>query len=197
MRWRSRLKGELDRDALVRALDAMVARHETLRTTFPQVDGVPVQRIAPAAESRFPLVELDFSAHPAADEALVALLTEEAAAHFDLDGRAYKVIRQVERQARLNPEQLTDIYVSGPRNELVPLGAVATLREQVRPRSLNRFQQLNAIKISGVATRSLDGALTALETAAAELLPPHEGFHIRGRNRDLNRPGYQYERETE
>ena len=35
-----RLRGELDREALIRTLDGMVARHETLRTTFAQVDGV-------------------------------------------------------------------------------------------------------------------------------------------------------------
>src|SRR5829696_2572759 len=34
-----RLKGELDRNALVRALERVVARHEALRTTFAEVDG--------------------------------------------------------------------------------------------------------------------------------------------------------------
>ncbi|HEU0016395.1 MAG TPA: amino acid adenylation domain-containing protein, partial [Longimicrobium sp.] len=56
---RQRLRGPLDRAALVRALDALVARHETLRTTFTQVDGVPGQRIAPAEASRFHLVQHD------------------------------------------------------------------------------------------------------------------------------------------
>ena len=45
-----RLRGALDRGALERALDAIVARHEALRTTFAAVDGEPVQRIAPAGE---------------------------------------------------------------------------------------------------------------------------------------------------
>ena len=36
-------------EALERALDAMVARHEALRTTFVEVDGDPVQRIAAEA----------------------------------------------------------------------------------------------------------------------------------------------------
>ena len=51
--------GELDRAALRRALDRIVARHEALRTTFAVVDGEPVQRIAPAEESPFHLVEHD------------------------------------------------------------------------------------------------------------------------------------------
>ncbi len=40
-----RVEGELDLDALGRALDAVVRRHEILRTRFPAVDGVPVQDV--------------------------------------------------------------------------------------------------------------------------------------------------------
>ena len=43
-----RLQGDLDRAAMKRALDRLVARHEALRTTFAAVDGRPVQRIAAA-----------------------------------------------------------------------------------------------------------------------------------------------------
>ncbi|HEX2094410.1 MAG TPA: amino acid adenylation domain-containing protein, partial [Longimicrobiaceae bacterium] len=47
VRRRLRLRGELDRLALVRALDRIVARHEALRTTFAVVQGEPEQRITP------------------------------------------------------------------------------------------------------------------------------------------------------
>src|SRR5262245_11234381 len=43
-----RLRGRLDTDALERALAAMVARHEIMRTVFPLADGEPVQAIRPA-----------------------------------------------------------------------------------------------------------------------------------------------------
>src|SRR5687767_6028867 len=49
--WRWRLRGELDREALRRALERIVARHDALRTTFRVVDGEPDQRIAPVEES--------------------------------------------------------------------------------------------------------------------------------------------------
>ncbi|HEU0055422.1 MAG TPA: amino acid adenylation domain-containing protein, partial [Longimicrobium sp.] len=84
MRTRLRLRGELDHDALVRALDGLVARHEALRTTFAQVDGVPEQRIAPA-DSGFHLVEHDLGAESNAEAELGRLLAEEAGARFDLE----------------------------------------------------------------------------------------------------------------
>src|SRR6185436_12207683 len=80
-----RLPGELDRGALVRALDRIVARHEALRTTFPAVDSEPVQRIAPAEESAFRLVEHDLQASPDAEDELRRLMSAEASAPFDLE----------------------------------------------------------------------------------------------------------------
>ena len=43
-----RISGPLDFEALTAALDDVVARHESLRTTFPDTDGVPFQRVVPA-----------------------------------------------------------------------------------------------------------------------------------------------------
>ncbi|HEX8242306.1 MAG TPA: condensation domain-containing protein, partial [Longimicrobium sp.] len=81
---RQRLRGELDRAALVRALDALVARHEGLRTTFAQVDGVPEQRIAPA-DAGFRLREHDLDGRADADAELGRIMAEEAGAPFDLE----------------------------------------------------------------------------------------------------------------
>jgi multidrug efflux pump len=104
---------------------------------------------------------------------------------FSIDGRAYKVIAQVERSARLTPDQLTDIHVSGPDGKLIPLDTIATIREGVEPRSLNRFQQLNAIKISGVAPRSVNDGLKVLEDAAAKVMPPGSRTDYTGESRQL------------
>jgi amino acid adenylation domain-containing protein len=79
-----RLRGELDRGALVRSLDRIVARHEALRTSFPTVDGEPVQHIAPVEGSGFRLVEHDLHAAPDAEDGLRRLVQDEASASFDL-----------------------------------------------------------------------------------------------------------------
>ena len=44
---------------------------------------------------------------------------------FNIAGRSYKVIPQIKRGNRLNPEQLQNIYITGPTGQLVPLGTVA------------------------------------------------------------------------
>jgi amino acid adenylation domain-containing protein len=53
-----RLVGPLDEAALGRALSEIVRRHEMLRTTFPSVDGRPVQRVAPPNEAVLPVIDL-------------------------------------------------------------------------------------------------------------------------------------------
>ncbi len=108
---------------------------------------------------------------------------------FNIAGRSYKVIPQVQRISRLNPDQLTDIYVTGPDGQLLPLSAVATLNNSTGPRSLNRFQQLNAVKISGVAIRPLDEALRFLEDEAAKLMPKGYVIDYTGESRQLRQEG--------
>jgi amino acid adenylation domain-containing protein len=99
---RLRLRGELDRGALVRALDTIVARHEALRTTFVQVDAEPAQRIAPVAESAFRLLDHDLAGlgEAAAEAELLRLMAEETGAPFDLERGP--LIRG--RLARLGPD---------------------------------------------------------------------------------------------
>ena len=97
---------------------------------------------------------------------LGAMLGGSFVNRFNISGRSYKVIPQVQRADRLNPEQLKNIYVTGPNGQLVPLSTVASLHRSTVPRSLNRFQQLNAVKISGVPVRPLNEALTFLEDQA-------------------------------
>ncbi len=111
---------------------------------------------------------------------------------FNIAGRSYKVIPQIQRVDRLNPDQLANIYVTGPNGELVPLGTVATIRNTTVPRSMNRFQQLNAVKISGVPVRPLDEALRFLEDAAAAILPQGYVIDYTGESRQLRSEGNKF-----
>jgi multidrug efflux pump len=116
---------------------------------------------------------------------LSAMLGGNFVNRFNLDGRSYKVIPQIERVGRLNVDQLKDIYITGPGGKVIPLGSVASIKSGVEPRTLNRFQQLNAVKISGMAPRSIDGGLKVLEEAAAKVLPPGGHVDYTGESRQL------------
>ena len=79
-----RLRGVLDRAALAAALDALVARHEVLRTRLVGVGGEVFQRIGPP-DGGFGLVTEDLTGRPDSDERLVELQRREFGAEFDLD----------------------------------------------------------------------------------------------------------------
>jgi multidrug efflux pump len=111
---------------------------------------------------------------------------------FSIAGRSYKVIPQVLRAERITPEQLKDLYITGPKGQLISLGTIAKLHDTVTPRGLNRFQQLNAVKLSGVAIRPLDQALRFLETEAAKLLPQGYKLDYTGESRQLRTEGDKF-----
>jgi multidrug efflux pump len=111
---------------------------------------------------------------------------------FNIDGRSYKVIPQIKRAGRLNADQLQDIYIKGPEDKLIQLSTVATLEDSVQPRSLNRFQQFNAVKMSGVYMGPLDQGLSFLEDAAAEILPDGYRVDYDGESRQLRTEGNKF-----
>lgn len=80
-----RLPGPLHAPALARALTEVLRRHEAWRTTFEEVDGVPVQRIHPPAPFELPIVDLSAAPGPERWDRALALATEEARRPFDLE----------------------------------------------------------------------------------------------------------------
>src|SRR5579864_4013210 len=82
-----------------------------------------------------------------AGQDLSTLLGGNYVNRFSIQGRSYKVIPQVKRVERLTPEQLSQIYVTGSQNKMVPLSTFAGLRTTTEPRELKKFQQLNAVRI--------------------------------------------------
>ena len=123
---------------------------------------------------------------------LASMLGGNFVNRFNIAGRSYKVIPQISRVDRLNPEQLLNIYITGPAGELLPLSTIATIKNTTTARSLNRFQQLNAVKISGVAVRPLDEALKFLESEAAAILPKGYVFDYTGESRQLRTEGNKF-----
>jgi len=113
---------------------------------------------------------------------------------FSIQGRSYKVIPQIKRAERLTADQLEKIYVTGADNKLVPLSTFATIKTTTEPRTLNKFQQLNAVTIQGVIPPNvpLDKALSFLEDQAKTILP--QGFTVdyAGESRQLRVEGSKF-----
>src|SRR5436190_17458700 len=113
---------------------------------------------------------------------------------FSIQGRSYKVIPQVKRTERLTPEQLSQMYITGSGQKLVPLSTFANLRTTVEPRELKKFQQLNAVRIQGVIPPQvpLDQALGFLETEAKKILPQGFTMDYAGESRQLRTEGSKF-----
>jgi multidrug efflux pump len=129
-----------------------------------------------------------------AGQDLSTMLGGDYVNRFSIQGRSYKVIPQIKRAERLTPDQLSQIYVKGSDNKLVPLSTFATLKTTTEPRELKKFQQLNAVTIQGVIPPNvpLDKALGFLEAEAKAILP--QGFTVdyAGESRQLRVEGSKF-----
>jgi multidrug efflux pump len=111
---------------------------------------------------------------------------------FNLAGRSYKVIPQLQRDARLNVEQLENTYVHGPNGQLIPVSTFAHLERHTTPRSLNRFQQLNSVQISGMAIVPMGTALKFLEDESNKIIPAGYRLDYKGESRQLKVEGNKF-----
>ncbi len=109
--------------------------------------------------------------------------------YFSIAGRSYKVIPQVLQVDRLNPADILDFYIKTPNAGLIPASTVAHLKYDVVPESINRFQQLNSVTISGVAGASQGETLQVLRDALKSVAP--SGYNV-----DYSGPSRQYIQES-
>ncbi|ACE82871.1 efflux RND transporter permease subunit [Cellvibrio japonicus] len=108
---------------------------------------------------------------------------------FNMAGQSYKVIPQVKRIGRLTPDDLANLYITGPDGGLIRLDQVASISHTTEPRTINRMQQLNAVKLSGVPGVPLGEALAFLEDEARKILPKSYSIDYTGETRQLVREG--------
>jgi multidrug efflux pump len=143
---------------------------------------------------------------------LATLLGGNDVNRFSMEGRSYKVIPQVAREFRLQPDDLKNYYIQAGSGamvdlsagestadmadragtgQLVPLGSFIKLRESVEPNQRTQFQQLNSITLQGVMAQgvTLGDALEYLETTARELFPRGFGWDYAGQSRQFARQG--------
>ncbi|MDP2242948.1 multidrug efflux RND transporter permease subunit [Pseudomonas sp.] len=102
---------------------------------------------------------------------LATLLGEGEINRFTIDGRSYKVIAQVERAYRDNPDWLGNYQVKSESGAMLPLSTLISVSERARPTQLNQFQQLNSAIIQGVPIVSMGEAIETVQQIMAEEAP--------------------------
>ncbi|MCZ6821122.1 MAG: condensation domain-containing protein [Calditrichaeota bacterium] len=80
----TRLKGQLDKEALDKALSEIIRRHESLRTIFKQENGKPLQVIVPAQPLHLEVTNLEELSEEEKEAEILRLATDEARKPFDL-----------------------------------------------------------------------------------------------------------------
>jgi len=124
-------------------------------------------------------------------QSLANMLGEGYINRFNMQGRSYDVIPQVERVARATAEDLRGYYVRADNGKLVPLDAVIDIRQQVEPSSRTQFNQVNSLALEGVMRPgvSMGDAVGFLENTAAEVFPAGFDYGYKGQSRQFKEQG--------
>jgi len=106
---------------------------------------------------------------------------------FKQNGEQYDVLVQMAAGDRASPTDISDIFVRGRSDAMVPLSGLVTVREGVAPRELNHFGQRRAATITALlaADYALGDALRDIEQVARRVLPSGYALDYNGVSREF------------
>jgi multidrug efflux pump len=123
---------------------------------------------------------------------LETLLGGRQVTRFKREGKQYDVIVRLEDKDRVQPTDLTSIYVRARDGQLVQLSNLVQIKEAVAPVALNHFNRLRAAIITAsVPPGYLGEALDFLEEIAREELGPTAQTALDGESREYRESGAQ------
>jgi multidrug efflux pump len=110
---------------------------------------------------------------------------------FNFFDRSYKVIPQIGEEERKTVGPLLDLKIKTPSGQLVPVSTFTHIESSTAPRTLNRFQQRNAVRVFGAVNPGVtkDEGLRVLENAAEGLHAPGLTLDHAGESRQIRREG--------
>ena len=122
---------------------------------------------------------------------LGTLLGGDYVNRFSFFDRSYKVIPQIGDEGRTTLGPLLDLKIKTPDGQLVPVSTFTDIETTTTPRTLNRFQQRNAVRIFGGVQPGVtkEEGLRVLESAAAAAGGPVVGVDYVGESRQIRREG--------
>jgi len=106
---------------------------------------------------------------------------------FNYYDRSYKVIPQIGAEDRATVEPLLDLKIKTPSGDLVPVSTFTRIESSTAPRTLNRFQQNNAVRVFGGVQPGVtkDEGLRVLEAAALAAAGPGVTLDYAGESRQI------------
>ena len=118
---------------------------------------------------------------------LETLLGGRNVSTFQIGSEQYDVTVALPAEERTSPETLSRIFVKGKDGQMVQLSNIVTTKVSVAPRDLRRFNQLRAITIQAnlAPGYTLGEAITAVNAAAAGVLPPGTVTDLTGQAREF------------
>lgn len=124
-------------------------------------------------------------------QAMASMLGGGYINRFNMEGRSYQVIPQVERAARADADDLNEYYVRADNGELVPLGSVVSFEHGVEPSKRTQFNQLNSLTLEGIPMPgvALGDAIAFLKDSATEIFPQGFTYNFMGQSRQLESQG--------
>lgn len=127
----------------------------------------------------------------ALSSSLTAALSGNYVNYFNLQGRSYQVIPQLDRRFRMTIEQLEQIYVRTIQDKMVPLATLVKAVSKVQPNSIAHFQQLNSATIQGVMMPGvlMGTGLDFLQEQAKNILPKGYTYDYAGQSRQFIQEG--------
>src|SRR2546428_359075 len=110
---------------------------------------------------------------------------------FNYFDRSYKVIPQIGDERRTTVGPLLDLKIKTPSGRLVPVSTFTHIESSTAPRTLNRFQQRNAVRIFGGVKPGVtkEEGLRVLENAAKAVTGPGVGLDYAGESRQIRLEG--------
>ena len=110
---------------------------------------------------------------------------------FNFYDRSYKVIPQIGEEDRATVGPLLDLKIKTPSGELVPVSTFTRIESSTAPRTLNRFQQRNAVRVFGGVKPGVtkEEGLRVLEAAATSAGGPGIVLDYAGESRQIRREG--------
>lgn len=110
---------------------------------------------------------------------------------FSMESNSYQIIPQLDKQYRLDSNQLDHIYLRAGNGKMIPLSTVAHIERSIQPNQLSQLNQLHSATMMGAIMpgHSMGEVIKYLDQKAETLLPDDVSYDYTGESRQFIKEG--------